>query len=881
MNYPTWLPTGVDGGSLIALIAVLHVYIAHLAVGGGIFLVITEMLAVRWNNPRLLDYVRRHTWFFLLVTMVFGGVTGVGIWFIIALVQPAATSKLIHEFVFGWATEWVFFIVEIAALLFYHYLFGKLKNKPHIIIGWIYAAAAWASLFIINGILSFMLTPGRWLETGGFWDGFFNPGFFPSLVLRTAMALTVAGLFGLVTALREPDGAFRALLTRYCAIWISLPFVLFVISGWWYRSVVFNVVGKDILDHLPRVTGNMELFLWLSIVLIAGAIVMLIRWPRPLGALLTAVLVVLGLGWFGAFEYARENARRPYVIYGYMYSNSVLAAEADRLQEDGWLRDTKWKVDIATPDPTPDDGAYMFRHQCGICHSVDGHMDIVERTAQFDVFGMISQLTGQGKVNTYMPPFFGTEQEKRALAEFIVYGLNGKEPPADTPLAIPRVDADVPVLDVTAEEYALLAWNDLGMHCMSDADDLWLFLPPANSLWAQLIKRGDPPEVVTDGVILEYEVEPAHAHPEEQVEFWDWVDELFGAELEPGFGLAGKRVTGQLDPAENIVAYHAELIPVVPYNDQGSFRPYPRFTITARDIASGQVLATTSVVAPTSTEVGCKNCHGGGWRIEDRAGFTRETSLNILAAHDRLSGTSLVAEAEAGQPHKCQDCHPDPVLGAEGLPELLNLPAAIHGFHANYLPYTDGTSCVACHPSRADGATLCLRGRHRETTDCTTCHGSIADHALALLKYEDEAGKPGAARLMRYLEPVYIDSVEAINPRLPWLQEPDCLGCHQEYRFQDVAAFNNWTPGGEMLYRNLTDRRGIMCAACHNSPHSIYPAFNIYNEHLDNYQPLMYQGIAGTIGTEANCYVCHLTVPTYSGHHLHMLAAEDNPQPDG
>ena len=57
------------------------------------------------------------------MTLVAGGMTGVAIWFIISLVQPAATSLLIHVFVFGWATEWVFFLVEIIALFIYFYTF--------------------------------------------------------------------------------------------------------------------------------------------------------------------------------------------------------------------------------------------------------------------------------------------------------------------------------------------------------------------------------------------------------------------------------------------------------------------------------------------------------------------------------------------------------------------------------------------------------------------------------------------------------------------------------------------------------------------------------------------------------------------------------------
>lgn len=72
-----------------------------------------------------MNYVKRHTKFFLLLTRVFI-VSDVGIWFVISLVNPAATSALIHNFVFGWAIEWVFFIGEIVGLLIYYNRFDNL-----------------------------------------------------------------------------------------------------------------------------------------------------------------------------------------------------------------------------------------------------------------------------------------------------------------------------------------------------------------------------------------------------------------------------------------------------------------------------------------------------------------------------------------------------------------------------------------------------------------------------------------------------------------------------------------------------------------------------------------------------------------------------------
>ena len=175
MEYPVWQLGWLGGGFLVAAIAVFHVFIAHFAVGGGLFLVLTERKARRENSRAILAYVKKHTRFFLLVSLVLGGITGVGIWFIIALLSPAATSTLIHTFVFAWGTEWVFFIGEIVAILIYYYKFDTMPARDHEIIGWLYFIFAWLSLFVINGIIGFMLTPGGWLESGDFWQGFSTP----------------------------------------------------------------------------------------------------------------------------------------------------------------------------------------------------------------------------------------------------------------------------------------------------------------------------------------------------------------------------------------------------------------------------------------------------------------------------------------------------------------------------------------------------------------------------------------------------------------------------------------------------------------------------------------------------------------------------------
>lgn len=431
----------------------------------------------------------------------------------------------------------------------------------------------------------------------------------------------------------------------------------------------------------------------------------------------------------------------------------------------------------------------------------------------------------------------------------------------------------IPPFDKQTDAYVLLAWNNLGMHCISDSDPYWILLPPANDIYAQLVKRGDSPEIVTHGVEISYQVEDGFEYPQKQVRFWEFADQLLGADLPEGVGVGGLKVNGVMTLEENHRAFTATFVPVVPYPEEGGYNPYPIFTITARDKETGEVLATTRTVAPTSTEMGCKNCHGGGWRVAGLAGFSDDTSLDVLAMHDKNSGTDLVEKARNGEPMLCQSCHADPVLGTEGDPELLNFPAAIHGWHANYLTDREGMqACVACHPARPDGPTQCFRSHHSQFMDCTNCHGTMEDHALTLLKKEAEAGKKGAAALMANLSPRQVETLEEIKPRTPWVNLPDCLNCHEDFQMgMTVDAFNTWTSGTDTLYRNRHDQMdAMMCQACHGSTHAVYPAtLNKLGSQRDSIQPLQYQGNDRPIGND--CTVCHTVQPEFEGHHPNSL----------
>ncbi|MDF1574041.1 MAG: cytochrome ubiquinol oxidase subunit I [Bacteroidales bacterium] len=876
MNYPVWYLPQLGGGLLIAIIAILHVVIAHLAVGGGLFLVLTERKAVKTKNSALLEYVRKHTWFFLLLTMVFGGMSGVGIWFIISLVNPAATSSLIHTFVFGWAIEWVFFIGEIVALLIYHYRFGKMDSKSHMILGWLYFIFAWLSLVVINGILGFMLTPGKWIETGSFWHGFFNPSYLPSLLFRTSISLIFAGVFGLVTGARLKNKEMRRTVFRLCARWMYIPLLVLVLTGIYYTRVIPAESFENLFHFNRESTPFITLIIVSSILLFGLGLFTLVNSSQATQKAGALVLVVICFGWMSGFEYMREIARKPFVLYGHMYSTGITLSQMDSVNSEGFLKLAKWTgVKELNEENLLEAGAEIFRLQCMACHTLDGYNGILNKSDRLTERGLEALLTGMGKVNSYMPPFAGTGPEKKALAAYIYRELQGKTTQKEVASEAPDLPLEILPFDPDTSDYVLLVWNDLGMHCISDNEKYFSFLPPANTLNAQLFKRGPLPELVKTGVTIEYAVEEGYEHPEYHSMFWEYDEAIFGTDLPEGTGLMGKGVNGTMELQGAV--YAAQLIPVLPYRDDKTYNPYPLFTIRAFSESTGEMLAYTKVVAPTSNEMGCRNCHEGLWAWNEVSGMADLTAINILEVHDRYNGTTLLADAEQGKPRLCQSCHADPAVMAPGRPGVLNFSTAMHGFHANYLSGMDQEACNLCHPSHPEGNTNCFRGRHSDVgVTCTICHGTLEDHALSLLAAQPDM--EASERLARQLEPVFVRSREEIKPRMPWVMEPDCRSCHTNFNIFgdgfDGTAFNRWVPAFEALYRNRTDNHGVMCSACHGSTHAVYGAYNKYGLHRDNQQPLQYQGLAGTIGTHGQCMVCHTVEMEFNGHHRNMVNRE-------
>ena len=437
MDYPIW-DIAMGGGVLMGIVAITHVIVSHFAIGGGLLIAVTETLSVKRDDPEMRDLAKRSSLVLILFSTVFGAISGVGIWVVAGLISPAAISALIRNFVWGWAIEWVFFFVEIVAALIYFGTWNKISKRAHLVVIWIYFIAAYLSLVIINGIVTFMLTPGKWLETGAFWDGFFNPTYFPSLVLRTGIVILMAVGFMVWPARKASDEA-RPRLNRYLGLWaVAGALISYAGYRWWEASLPDTVRSLFLGDGalLDGLAMTRHQVMWSVAVFLVLSIFFLLLMPKMAKVIPLVLISIMAFSFFGTYERLREGTRKPFIIHDYMFSNGVLVKEVGELNEKGMLSKARWAARVPATDSV-EMGRQVFDAQCRSCHTIDGYLSIRELAPEDPdmTYSILYALYDQGEMFTalepgeavamgdlnypFMPPFVGTEEEMEALVDFI------------------------------------------------------------------------------------------------------------------------------------------------------------------------------------------------------------------------------------------------------------------------------------------------------------------------------------------------------------------------------------------------------------------------------------------------------------------------------
>jgi cytochrome bd ubiquinol oxidase subunit I len=416
-------------GLVMAAVAIVHVFLAQFAVGGGMLLCYFQWLAMTGRSPHARQFVNGYFKALVLISFVVGALSGVGIWFTAIQISPRTIGLMVRNFHWLWAIEWTFFCLEIVAgYLFYRYQ-QRISDRAALWLLATYSFAAWASLFWINGILSWQLTPGRWIETRNVWDGFFNPSFWPSLLFRTVVATTLAALVACLvvnTIPRLHRRAKHALINR--AAHFMIPMLSMPLLGVWYLLAIPADSRSWVLGGSAAMTLFLNLAIAASLAIGVYALAGLVWRRLYINAATSLLLVALALGATAGGEFVREGSRKPYSIRHLLYANSVLPEEVAAMREVGATTHDPFPVRNADrfPNQQTQLGFKVFRRLCSSCHTLQGANGLAHLTGSWHSDQMRLNIAKLQRTKPFMPPFAGSPQELEALVQLLTWMNHGQ-----------------------------------------------------------------------------------------------------------------------------------------------------------------------------------------------------------------------------------------------------------------------------------------------------------------------------------------------------------------------------------------------------------------------------------------------------------------------
>jgi mono/diheme cytochrome c family protein len=416
-------------GMIIGGLGIFHVFLAQFAIGGGMLMTYFEYLSGKGRLPQAKHFLHGYFRFLVLISFVVGALTGVGMWFTSIQVSARTIGMMVDTFHWVWAIEWCFFGLEvIAGYCFYRYG-EKLDHPTRLKLLAMYTIAAWFSLFWINGILSWQLTPGAWLQNHDLWAGFFNPGFWPSLLFRSVAAAAIAALVAavVINAMTEVNREDREALLHKSAHLLA-PMGLMPVLGAWYLWSLPADSRSWILGGSPAMSMFFGVGAGASALIGVYAIFGLLLRRLYVNGATATLLVALGFAASAGGEFVREGARKPFTIRETLYSNSMTPSEIASMREVGSVSFDPYPLRNEADYPTAQLvlGAKVYRFQCSVCHTIEGMNGIAHLAGTWTDDQKRLNIAKLQLTKPFMPPFAGTPEEVEALVQLIGWEAAGR-----------------------------------------------------------------------------------------------------------------------------------------------------------------------------------------------------------------------------------------------------------------------------------------------------------------------------------------------------------------------------------------------------------------------------------------------------------------------
>jgi len=439
--YTMWYVPTFGSAFSIAIIATIHVMASHTSVGASILLAYLATKAYKENLPQIYDYIKKYLLGLLVFSYVSGSITGPGIWFSATVANPRGISALIHNFVWVWAAEWIWFIAEVTLVYILFYTLGKIDQRSWLRLAWTFAIGSWATMYIIVGILSFMLSPGheKWFATGNILDAFYNKNYFPHLLMRSSFMFAIAGTIGIVIAslMKKdlPENVYKSIV-KTMSYWGIAGLIFGSMFFAWYVSTLPERSLVMLSGIVPK--WYYALIFTILVVLLAHFVITAIR--PTVAKPYVAYPIYLLIFFLGVYpeEKIRETIRKPYVAGEFVWVNQIIArdvpakgikAETETIKEKGLLQLNPFVPEglrTITPENKIMAGKAIAILQCSGCHNVTGSSGLrpfgqkfAGMTSEDTVYNFLANYLTPQNHPPYMPYFVGKDEELRALSAYI------------------------------------------------------------------------------------------------------------------------------------------------------------------------------------------------------------------------------------------------------------------------------------------------------------------------------------------------------------------------------------------------------------------------------------------------------------------------------
>ncbi|MEW6230970.1 MAG: cytochrome ubiquinol oxidase subunit I [Chloroflexota bacterium] len=389
----------------IGVVALVHVLLVTIGGVAPLVAFIAEQQGLRKGDERYRRLAKAMVLIVLEVAVI-GGIFGSGLVVVLIGLFPQVLLLVVNVFFWFLVLQLLAFIAGLGFLFAYLYTWERPQGL-HRAFGAVAAALPLIVMVVFSAGSAFTNTPGRWAQSGAILAAVFNPTAIPSLLHRIVAGFSLTGFLIVAYALykgRRASGEERGyygFALGYGGRYAVYATILQVIPGAWFLFSLPPEAQRKFLG------GELLLPWGLAIVLAMVAVALVYGYTREVkrglaarGVLALAVVLVVATTWL--MGYSRSQARGSDLVYGVMNQKGDLT-----------------KAPPAYLAPAAASGEALYAARCGTCHpGLAG--DPFERAKKYpDDASLAAFLKDPASKGISMPPFVGTEQELRAVIDYL------------------------------------------------------------------------------------------------------------------------------------------------------------------------------------------------------------------------------------------------------------------------------------------------------------------------------------------------------------------------------------------------------------------------------------------------------------------------------